>query len=114
MCVCVCVCVCVHVSAKKAQFTSPRTTRAHKAALISVSVALIQTQAEAVSQRTRGYSVTRGYLFSSLSMRRQQRRYKFMLGKQKHTCVNNMPIHVVRGAKRPGLERATFRLQVRC
>jgi len=54
--------------------------KAHRAALISVSVALSQTPAEAVSPRTRSYSVSRGVP-----------PFQFiLLGKQRHMCVNNL------------------------
>jgi len=40
-------------------------------------------------------------------------RYQFiLLGEQRHTCVNNLPM-VAREAEWPGLEPATSRLQVR-
>jgi len=59
---------------------------AYRAAMISVSIALSQTPAEAASPQTRGWCVTwNACLAPSL------RRYQFiLLGEQRHRCVNNL------------------------
>ena len=90
----------------------PEATRAHRAALISVSVALSQTPAKAASPRTRGQCVTAW----SACLAPNLQRYQFiLLGAQRYTCVNNLP-RVVREAETaewPGLEPETYWLQVR-
>jgi len=81
---------------------------AHRAALISVSIALSQTPAVAASPWTRGQCATwRVCLAPSL------RRYQFiLLSEQRHRCVNYLP-RIARVAEWPGLEPVTSRLQVR-
>ena len=66
-------------------FRDFRATRTHRAARISVSIALSQTLAEAASPRC--YCVVwNACLAPSL------RRYQFILfGEQRHKCVNNLP-----------------------
>ena len=60
---------------------------AHRAALISVSIALSQTPAYAARPRIRGYCIAR-----CVCLLPSRSRYQFiLLGEQRHTCVNNLP-----------------------
>jgi len=77
----------------------------HGEALISVSVALSQTPAEAAKSADKGLVCRMECLFSSQrpSLRRL---YQFILvGEQRQMCMNNL-LRVARGAERPGLEPA--------